>query len=98
LERGTDRKQRHFLLQSVPTDSPPKIVQAVKRLPARQVLARAPEVKEQLWGEFWGDGYCVATVGQQGTEQGSATYIRQQGREQDYKQLHKQPLQLELFS
>ena len=88
----------HFLIQSVPTYSPTKIVQRVKSLTARQVFARAPEVKKQLWGgEFWGDGYFVATVGQHGNEQVIATYIRKQGQEQDYKQLHKQPLQLELF-
>ena len=57
LEIGTDRNHTHFLIQSVPTDRPPKIVQTVKRLTARQVFARAPEVKKRLWGgEFWGEG------------------------------------------
>jgi putative transposase len=98
LEIGTDRNHMHFLIQAVPTYSPPKIVQTVKSLTARQVFARAPEVKKQLWGgEFWGDGYFVTTVGQHGNEHVIATYIRKQGKEQDYKQLHKQALQLELF-
>jgi len=98
LEIGTDRNHMHFLIQSVPTYSPMKLVQTLKSLTARQVFARAPEVKKQLWGgEFWGDGYFVTTVGQHGNEHVIATYIRQQGKEQDYKQLHKQPLQLELF-
>jgi len=39
----------------------------------------------------------VTTVGQHGNEHVIATYIRKQGKEQGYKQLHKQPLQLELF-
>ena len=39
----------------------------------------------------------MTTVGQHGNERVIATYIRKQGQEQDYKQLHKQPLQLELF-
>ena len=99
LEIGADRNHMHFLIQSVPTYSPTKIVQTVKSLTARQVFARAPEVKKQLWGgEFWGEGYFVTTVGQHGNEHVIATYIRKQGQEQDYKQLHKQPLQLELFS
>ena len=99
LEIGTDRNHMHFLIQSVPTYSPTKIVQTVKSLTARQVFAQAPEVKKQLWGgEFWGEGYFVTTVGQHGNEHVIATYIRKQGKEQDYKQLHKQPLQLELFS
>ena len=98
LEIGTDRNHMHFLIQSVPTYSPTKIVQTLKSLTARQVFARAPEVKKQLWGgEFWGDGYFVTTVGQHGNEHVIATYIRKQGKAQDYKQLHKQPLQLELF-
>ena len=57
LEIGPDQNHTHFLIQSVPTDRPPKIVQTVKRLTARQVFARAPEVKKRLWGgEFWGEG------------------------------------------
>jgi REP-associated tyrosine transposase len=95
---GTDRNHVHFLIQAVPMYSPTKIVQTVKSLTARHVFARAPEVKKQLWGgEFWGQGYFMATVGQHGNERVIATYIRKQGQERDYKQLHKQPLQLELF-
>jgi len=98
LEMGTDRNHMHFLIESVPTYSPTKIVQRVKSLTARPVVVRAPAVKTQLWGgEFWGDGDLVTTVGQPGNEDGIATYIRKQGKAQDYKQLHKQPLQLELF-
>ncbi len=70
----------------------------MKSLTARQVLAQAPEVKTQFWGgEFWGKGYFLTTVGQHGNEKVSATYIRTQGTEAVYQQLHKQPLQLELF-
>ena len=98
LEMGTDRNHRHFLIESVPTYSPTKIVQRVKSLTARQVFARAPEVQKQLWGgEFWGKGYFINTVGQHGNEKVITTYIRRQGHESTYKQLHKQPLQLELF-
>ena len=98
MEIGTDRNHVHFLIQSVPTYSPTKIVQTVKSLTARQVFAQAPEVKKQLWGgEFWGKGYFITTVGQHGNEKVIATYIRHQGTEAVYKQLHKQPLQLELF-
>ena len=97
-EIGTDRNHMHFLIQSVPTYSPTKIVQTLKSLTARHVFARAPEVKKQLWGgEFWGKGYFMTTVGQHGNEQVLAAYIRNQGQEQNDKQLHKQPLQLELF-
>src|SRR6478736_8027911 len=54
LEIGTDRNHVHFLIQAVPMYSPTKIVQTVKSLTARPVVARAPEVKKQLWGESFG--------------------------------------------
>ena len=98
LEIGTDRDHVHFLIQAVPMYSPTKIVRTVKSLTARYVFARAPEVKKQLWGgEFWGKGDFINTVGQHGNERVIATYIRKQGQESVYKQLHKQALQLELF-
>ena len=98
VEMGTEREHGHFLIQSVPMYSPTQIVRTGKSLTARQVLAQAPAVKKQLWGgEFWGKGYFVKTVGQHGNEKVLATYIRKQGQETADKQLHKQPVQLELF-
>ena len=67
LEIGMDRDHAHFLIQSVPTYSVTKIVTTVKSVIAREVFAKAPEVKGKLWGgEFWGKGYFVNTVGQHG--------------------------------
>jgi len=58
LEIGTDKDHVHFLVQSVPTYSPTKIITMIKSLTAREVFVRAPAVKKQLWGgEFWTDGY-----------------------------------------
>ena len=69
LEIGLDRDHAHFLIQSVPTYSPTRIVTTVKSVIAREVFAKAPEVKRKLWGgEFWGKGYFVNTVGQHGSE------------------------------
>ena len=50
LEIGVDRDHAHFLVQSVPTYSPKKIVQIIKSLTARQIFKRIPSVKSQLWG------------------------------------------------
>ena len=67
LEIGLDRDHAHFLIQSVPTYSPTRIVTTLKSVIAREVFAKAPEVKRKLWGgEFWGKGYFVNTVGQHG--------------------------------
>jgi putative transposase len=95
LEIGTDKDHVHFLVQSVPTYSPTKIITMIKSLTAREVFARVPAVKKQLWGgEFWTDGYYVGTVGQHATEDVISQYVRNQGREKDYQKLHVQQLKL----
>jgi putative transposase len=95
LEIGTDKDHVHFLVQSVPTYSPTKIITMIKSLTAREVFARVPTVKKQLWGgEFWTDGYYVGTVGPHATESVIKQYIQNQGQGQEYEQLHVQQLKL----
>ena len=95
LEIGTDKDHVHFLIQSVPTYSPTKIIQMVKSLTAREVFKKVPEVKKQLWGgEFWSDGYYVSTVGQRGSEETIRKYVKEQGKEEEYQQLYGQQLKL----
>ena len=92
VEIGLDGDHVHFLLQSVPTYSPTKIVTLVKSLIARHVFARCPQVKKQLWGgEFWSDGYFIASVGQHEGEDAVRRYVQGQGGNR-YEQLHSQPL------
>jgi REP element-mobilizing transposase RayT len=56
-----------------------------------------PEVKKQLWGgEFWSDGYFISSVGRNGVETAIQQYVKNQGTEAEYIQLHKD--QLRLFS
>ena len=95
IEIGTDKDHVHFLIQSVPTYSPTKIIQRVKSLTAREIFKRAPEVKQKLWGgEFWSDGYYVSTVGRYGSEETIREYVKEQGKEEEYQQLHEQQLKL----
>ena len=95
LEIGTDKDHVHFLVQSVPTYSPTKIITTIKSLTAREVFVRVPSVKKQLWGgEFWTDGYYVGTVGQHATEEVIKEYVKQHGREEEYEQLYEQQLKL----
>ncbi|HHH72392.1 MAG TPA: IS200/IS605 family transposase [Sulfuricurvum sp.] len=95
IEKGTDKDHVHFLIQSVPTNSPTKIIQTVKSITAREVFTMHPEVKRQLWGgEFWSKGFYVNTVGRHGDENTIQEYVKNQGRENEYKQLHKQQLSL----
>jgi REP element-mobilizing transposase RayT len=95
IEIGTDKDHVHFLIQSVPTYSPTKIIQRVKSLTAREIFKRAPEVKRKLWGgEFWSDGYYVNTVSRYGSEETIKKYVKEQGKEEEYQQLHEQQLKL----
>ena len=95
LEIGTDKDHVHFLIQSVPMYSPTKIATMVKSITAREVFRQTPDVKQQLWGgEFWTDGYYISSVGRVGSEQAVKEYIKNQGKEQEYHQLHKDQLTL----
>jgi putative transposase len=98
LEIGADKDHVHFLIQSVPTYSPTKIVKIIKSITAREIFHRVPTVKKQLWGgEFWSKGYFISTVGRYGNEEAIRQYVKKQGQEQAYKQLHRQDVQLQLF-
>ena len=95
VEIGTDRDHVHFLVQSVPTYSPTKIVRMIKSITAREIFQRVPTVKKQLWGgEFWTNGYYVSTVGQHGSEAQIREYVANQGRAEEYVQLYVQQLKL----
>ena len=93
LELGTDKDHVHFLIQSTPKRSPSQIIRIVKSITAKEVFAKHPEVKQQLWGgEFWSDGYFVGTVGKHGNETTIARYVQEQGREKEYVKLYGQQL------
>ena len=90
LEIGTDKNHVHFLVQSVPSYSPTKIIQTIKSITAREIFARHPEVKKKLWGgEFWSDGYFVNTVSKFGSETTIRNYVKNQGVEEEYETLHE---------
>ncbi len=101
LEIGAEGDHVHLLIQSVPKYSPTKIVSTVKSITAREIFLKDPTVKKQLWGgEFWSNGYFVSTVGEHANEEVIREYIKNQGKDGKYKQLHKEKLghrQLMLF-
>ena len=95
VEIGADKDHVHFLVQSVPTYSPTKIVRTIKSITAREVFRLIPSVKKELWGvEFWTDGYYINTVSKRGNEDVVRQYVKKQGTEDDYKQLHCVQLKL----
>ncbi len=90
VEIGTDEDHVHFLIQSVPTFSPQRIVQAVKSITAREMFKTHPDLKQKLWGgQFWTKGYYVNTVGKHGNEEAISSYVKNQGRH--YQRLHHSP-------
>ena len=48
LEIGVDENNVHFLVQSVPTYSPTRIVTIIKSITGREIFRQHPEVKHQL--------------------------------------------------
>ncbi|CAD0000754.1 IS200/IS605 family transposase [Flavobacterium salmonis] len=95
IEIGTDQDHVDFLIQSVPTESPTKIIMTVKSITAKEIFKFHPEVKQKLWGgEFWSKGYYVNTVGRHVDENTIQIYVKSQGKEKEYKKLHSQQLSL----
>ena len=90
MEIGTDKDHVHFLVQSTPNYSPSQIVKIIKSITARQIFSECPEVKKKLWGgQFWTDGYFVATVGKNQNETVIREYVKNQGKQDTgYKQLY----------
>jgi len=87
LEIGTDSDHVHFLVQSVPTYSPTRIVRTIKSITAKEIFRQMPEVKKQLWGgEFWSDGYFISSVSTHGTEEIIKEYVKNQGQVDDSSQ------------
>lgn len=90
LEIGVDEDHVHFLVQSTPNYSVAQLVKIIKSITARQIFVECPEVKKKLWGgQFWTDGYFVATVGKNQNETVISDYVKNQGKQvTEYKQLH----------
>ena len=52
-----------------------------KSITARELFRRFPELKKALWGgEFWSDGYYLATVSDRGNWQTVERYVANQGK------------------
>ena len=93
LEIGADEDHVHFLVQSVPTNSPKKIINTIKSITAIEIFKYHPEVKLKLWGgKFWTSGYYVNTVGQYGNVTMIMNYVQNQGK--NYKRIYRNQLSL----
>ena len=89
---GMDRDHIHILCSSHPKMSSGEIVRIFKSITVMEVFRRKPLVRKELWGgEFWADGYYVATVGERGNWRTVEEYILSQGKTKEELR------QLELF-
>lgn len=78
---GYDKDHIHLLCGAHPKVAPGRIVQIFKSITAREIFRRKQSVKKELWGgEFWTDGYYVATVGERANWDTVEKYIRKQGK------------------
>ena len=97
VEIGNDLDHVHFLVQSVPMLSITKIVTIIKSITAREIFSKHPEVKRILWGgSLWSSGYYANTVGQFSNSEVIKQYIKNQGKDSEYKKLHQGQLNFEL--
>jgi len=86
---GCDKDHIHVLCGAHPKVAAGKIVQIFKSITAREIFRRKPSVRKELWGgEFWTDGYYVATVGERANWDTVAKYVAKQGKPRtDLRQL-----------
>lgn len=78
---GCDNDHIHLLCGTHPKYAPGALVRIFKSVTAKQLFKTFPEVKKELWGgEFWSDGYYIATVGTGGDWSVVERYVRSQGR------------------
>jgi len=86
---GMDKDHVHVLCGGHPKLSPGQIVRVFKSITAREIFRRKPLTKKELWGgEFWTDGYYVATVGARASWETVEKYIQRQGKpKEELKQL-----------
>ena len=78
---GTDGNHIHLLVSFPPKHSGSAVVRIFKSITARELFRRFPALKKDLWGgEFWSDGFYLATVSERGNWKVVEQYVQQQGK------------------
>ena len=90
---GCDQDHVHILTSFPPKHSGSNVVRIFKSITAKQLFKQFPALKKELWGgEFWSDGFYLATVSERGNWQVVEKYVANQGKTKDT------PSQLRLFT
>ena len=78
---GCDGDHIHLLCSFPPKYSGSAVVRIFKSITARELFKRFPALKKELWGgEFWSDGFYLATVGERGNWKVVERYVAAQGK------------------
>jgi putative transposase len=90
---GTDLDHIHLLCSFPPKYGGSDVVRIFKSITARELFRRFPALKRDLWGgEFWSDGFYMATVSERGDWKTVERYVANQGKAKST------PLQLRLLT
>ena len=90
---GADKDHIHILASFPPKHSGSAVVRIFKSITGRELFRRFPALKKELWGgEFWSDGFYIATVSERGNWKAVEQYVANQGKTMD------EPPQLRLFT
>jgi putative transposase len=85
---GCDQDHIHILCSFHPKYSGSDVVRTFKSITAKQLSIQFPELRKDLWkGEFWSDGYYIATVSERGNWNQVEHYVRNQGKTKQDTQL-----------
>ena len=78
---GCDSDHIHLLVSFHPKYAIGDFVRLYKSITAKRLFLKFPEIEKDLWGgEFWTDGYYVATVGEKANWLVVERYVRNQGK------------------
>lgn len=78
---GADGDHIHLLCSFHPKYGGSQVVGLFKSITAKELFRRFPELRKDLWGgEFWSDGYYLATVSDRGNWQVVKNYVEKQGK------------------
>ena len=78
---GTDGDHIHLLCSFPPKYSGSDMVRIFKSITGRELFKQFPALKKELWGgEFWSDGFYLATVSERGDWKTVERYVANQGK------------------
>ena len=85
---GYDVTHVHILVSFPPKYGGSDVVRIFKSITAKHLFLRFPLLKKELWGgEFWTDGFYLATVSERGNWKVVEQYVANQGKTKEEVQL-----------